>query len=194
MKIQRLEVDLISCKIPGYFPTPPKMVEMLIDHAYISNGMRVLEPSAGKGDIAESIRANYQVSLSVCEIIPRLQEILELKGFNLLANDFFKLNFGYAHPDIDGLTYDRIVMNPPFEKGSYINHIRHAYDNCLAPGGRLVSLAPPNFTTRREKKYKLFKEWLNEQDYEQLEVEPGSFQKSSRPTGVSIAMIIINKP
>ena len=35
--------------------------------------------------------------------------------------------------------FDRIVMNPPFERGADIEHIRHAYAK-LSPGGRLVAI------------------------------------------------------
>src|SRR4051794_285291 len=35
--------------------------------------------------------------------------------------------------------FDRIVMNPPFDHGSDIEHIRHAM-KYLKPGGRLVAI------------------------------------------------------
>jgi len=48
----------------------------------------------------------------------RLRKILEVKGFNVVGNDFLE------HKK----SYDRIVMNPPFENFQDIDHVRHAYD------------------------------------------------------------------
>jgi 16S rRNA G1207 methylase RsmC len=36
-------------------------------------------------------------------------------------------------------TFDRILMNPPFEHGADIKHIQHAI-HALNPGGRLVAI------------------------------------------------------
>ncbi len=35
--------------------------------------------------------------------------------------------------------YDRVLMNPPFEHGQDMDHVRHAYE-LLASGGRIVSI------------------------------------------------------
>ncbi len=63
------------------------------------------------------------------EINPSLREILEMKGYNVVASDF--LDYGGE--------YDVIVMNPPFEKLQDIDHVRHAFD-LLTEGGRLVAV------------------------------------------------------
>ncbi len=88
--------------------------------------MSVWEPSAGKGSITEAIRESVQVNLDVCELQAELRQILQLKGFNVIAFNCF---------DVTG-EYDRILMNPPFGKGLEISHITHAFDILTAGAGR----------------------------------------------------------
>ena len=128
-QINEMVRNLIGVKIPGYFNTPPAVVERLMSVADIRPGQRVLEPSAGAGDIADAIRARG-VTPDVVEIASSLRKILEAKGYNIVGYDFMEYNGG---------PYDRIVMNPPFENAQEIDHVLHAYQ-LLAPGGRIVSV------------------------------------------------------
>ena len=105
-ELRDLEYSLIGAKIPGFFPTPASIVKQMLQVACISQEMKVLEPSAGKGDIAEGIQSNYpDVDLTVIEWNYTLSKILGFKGFDCLQEDFLE------HKG----KYDRIVMNPPFE-------------------------------------------------------------------------------
>ncbi|MHA2296122.1 MAG: hypothetical protein ACXAEU_26050 [Candidatus Hodarchaeales archaeon] len=82
-RIMELERDLIGCKIPGFFSTPRDVALQMVELADIKEGNRILEPSAGKGNIAEVIKEKYSdLDLDVIEINSRLREILELKEFN----------------------------------------------------------------------------------------------------------------
>ena len=65
---------------------------------------------------------------------------MQAQGFALVGDDFLS----YAPT---GVRYDRIVMNPPFEKRQDTRHIDHALD-LLAPGGRLVAIASGSFESR----------------------------------------------
>lgn len=56
--LKRKERDLVQrTQIEGFFPTPEKTVDRMIEEAGIEKGMDVLEPSAGIGSIADKIRA-----------------------------------------------------------------------------------------------------------------------------------------
>lgn len=73
-----------------FFPTPKETAQRMVAEAGIEPGMKVLEPSAGNGNIAEVIRA-AGVNPDVVEQSPRLREILEAKGFNVVERDFMAL-------------------------------------------------------------------------------------------------------
>ena len=53
-RLHDLERDCVRSGIPGFFPTPRTAVETMLVLAEIKPNMRVLEPSAGRGDIAET--------------------------------------------------------------------------------------------------------------------------------------------
>ncbi len=74
---------------------------MVVELADIREGMEVLEPEAGRGDIAEYI--NHGSRLTCIEYNSRLAEILKLRGFNVINDDFLE------HTG----QYDRVCMNPP---------------------------------------------------------------------------------
>jgi hypothetical protein len=169
--------------IAGFFPTPKIIVTRMIDEAQIEEGMKVLEPSAGKGDIAQSIQ-DSGVKVDVIEINHTLQTLLEAKGFNRVGEDF--LAFTEAG-------YDRIIMNPPFEKGQDIDHVRHAFD-LLASGGRVVAIMSEGPFYRSDKKACDFREWVEELDGVSEKLPDGAFKSADRPTGVNTRLLIIDKP
>lgn len=181
-QIRDAERALIGAEIAGYFPTPRALVSRLIAEADIRPGQRVLEPSAGKGSIAEGIRA-AGVEPDVIEVNTRLRELLQLKNFRIVAEDF--TTFVGA--------YDRIVMNPPFDNGQDIAHVQHAY-RLLAPGGRLVAVMSAGPFFRSDRKAEAFRAWLGEVGGDDAELPQGSFLSSDRPTGVSTRLVVIDKP
>ena len=184
-KLKALERDLIGVKIPGYFPTPTNICQQMVELAELENGMLVLEPSAGTGSIGEAIlESPATVTLEVCEIYYDLREILSLKGFNVIAYDFLE--------EVSETKYDRVIMNPPFEKKGDIRHIRHAFD-CLNPGGRLVSIASESISFRKDRAYKDFRDWLEDKCSMNEALPQGSFLSSDRPTGVNTRILVIEK-
>ena len=175
------EYDLVGAKIPGFFPTPEPLARELVQKADIQPGNRVLEPSAGKGNIAEAIRDRHpDCELVVVERFPDLRKILELKGFNLVSRDFLE------HQG----AYDRIVMNPPFENGQDIDHVRHAY-TLLAGDGRLVSVMSQGPFFRSDNKGKAFRKWLEENGGWYVELPEDAFKESG--TGVKTMMVVLDK-
>ncbi|MDG4721142.1 LPD38 domain-containing protein [Thalassospira aquimaris] len=179
--VKAAERALIGTNIPGYFPTPRKLVERMIDEASIEDGMTVLEPSAGKGSIADNIR-EITSSVDVVEPVSSLRDILEAKGHNIVASDFL---------DFTG-KYDRILMNPPFEKRQDVEHVRHAYEQ-LAPGGRMVAIMSEGPFFGSDKKAVEFREWLESVGGVSEKNPDGSFKDSDRSTGVATRMVTIDK-
>lgn len=185
-KLRDLEYSLIGCKIPGFFPTPRKIVERMLIAADIRSGMTVLEPSAGKGDIAEAIRESRPGCVLTCvEWSHTLGEILRLKNFPWVLQEDFLEHSG---------SYDRIVMNPPFEDGLDIDHVRHAFD-CLKPGGRLVAIMSEGPFFREFKKDVEFRDWLacrRSRGYRMESAFVGA--EAFRQTGVTTRIVIIERP
>lgn len=168
--------------IPGFFPTPKNIIARMLDEADIQAGQRVLEPSAGRGDIAEAVRAYAEVNLTVCEISPRLQGILSRKGFPIAAEDFLQLNG----------EFDRILMNPPFESGQDVQHINRAF-SLLAPGGRLVAICSESPFFRMTPSAADFRALVDVHGWSER-LPQGAFTFSDRPTGVNTRLVILDKP
>lgn len=175
-----LDRELFGCKIPGFFITPEPVARRLVDMADIRDGMDVCEPEAGRGDIAQHI--NHGSNLTCIEYNPRLAHILEIRGFNAICEDFME------HTG----AYDRIVMNPPFENGQDIDHVRHAYD-CLRPGGRMVAIMGEGVFFRSDRKASDFREWLDGQSHTTEKLESGAFMGTITSTGVATRIVLIDK-
>lgn len=185
--IKKLMRALVGNKSVGidFFPTPPEEAAGLVSKADIQSGMDVLEPSAGYGAIADEIRG-VGTEPDVVEMSSTLREILEAKGYNVVAQDFM---------DYSGKLYDRIVMNPPFSKGMDIDHVRHAYD-LLKPGGRVVAIMGEGAFFRSDAKATQFREWADSLGAVDEQLPEGTFLDPSLPvnTGVNARVIVIDKP
>ena len=118
---------------PQLFPTPPALAERMVEEADILPGHSVLEPSAGTGAILAALpNVRPFGSVTAVEINATLAASLEQVADETICGDFLEQNGNLG-------TFDRIVMNPPFENGADIKHIQHAM-KMLKPGGRLVAI------------------------------------------------------
>ncbi len=182
-KLAQMVRDLQFCKIPGYFQTPKTLIDRMLCCAEIEPGMQVLEPSAGAGAIADAIRDSSPNigKLETIEVNSSLGDILAAKGHSLIRGDFLEIT---TQP------FDRIMMNPPFEKLADIDHVRHAYD-CLIDGGRLVAIMSPGPFFRSDKKCTAFQAWISNQCAEVADLPAGTFKESS--TGVAAKLVVIDK-
>ncbi len=185
-RIRRLELGLFGTDIPGFFPTPAPLVRLLLRQAALRPDHVVLEPSAGKGDIADAVRAQG-LQVDCVERHHGLREVLEAKGHRLVAVDCLLYR--------PGPVYDRVLMNPPFERGQDIEHIEHAA-RLLKPGGRLVAVASSGALTRQDRRASAFRTWLADRGAEVLDVEPGAFAgaQSFRQTSVNVRVVVVDRP
>lgn len=179
------ERELIGKDLPGFFPTPESVISEMLEYAGIADGHRVLEPSAGKGDIYQAIEREHPGAvLTAIEMNRSLAEVLSAKGIEADFGDFLE------HTG----EYDRIVMNPPFEKGADIDHVRYAYD-LLGPAGRLVSVVSEGPFYRSDSKAKAFRDWLDVVGGFSIELPENAFAgaDSFRQTGVRTRLVTIEK-
>lgn len=194
-EIRELENEIKFSNIPGFFPTPESVIDTMLHYAEIRPGHRVLEPSAGKGDLL--IRANAeadgmshvrQPSLAV-EVNRTLAKLIAFKipGQDLRWQDFLTCNGELG-------LFDRVVMNPPFEKGQDVAHVLHAFRH-LKDGGRLVAVMSGGVTFRSGRKYDEFRQFVDREVGEFVELPSGAFSGSDafRQTGVSAQLLVIDK-
>ncbi len=189
---RELEYKLIGAKIPGFFPTPRKIIDRMLEEADIQPGMIILEPSAGKGDIAEVIKEQCpSCKLTLVENNWTLIQILRAKGFEVMPEDFMRYGEGFKTLGI----FDRIIMNPPFEHEQDIDHVKHAFE-LLNPGGRIVAIMGTHAFFANDKKAVDFREWLDELGGVSEELPAGSFTGEGAfvTTGVNTRIVTIDKP
>ena len=167
---RRFKESLRMANIPGYFPTPAALADRVVELADIQPGMSVLEPSAGSGALAEAImRAEPAVALTCIERHSRLADYLS-HDYPTTCADFLEWNTDGA------MKFQRIVANPPFDKGADIKHIRHMM-TMLVPDGRIVAICSPG--PRQQKAIREFaSQWID--------VPSGTFAQS----GTNVASVI----
>lgn len=130
----------------GFFPTPRSIAEQVLAAAEIDRRHRVLEPSAGEGDLLPPLGLEFR-TLTLVEIDLRCARTLRYRfpdatfpGATVVNADF--LTWEPPHD------FDRIIMNPPFGKSVEVQHLMQARA-WLAPGGRLVAIMPSGFAWRQ---------------------------------------------
>jgi len=145
LESKRMIDELRNVDIEGFFPTPDHVIDMMLAAADMHDGQTVLEPSAGIGSICDRVKQAFpHTDLDAVELRDSLAKILVAKGHAVVGRDFNTWN-GNGHQ------YDRVLMNPPFEKGADMAHVRQAFNHVKA-GGRLLrksgarrrTTTPPN--------------------------------------------------
>ena len=160
------------------FQTPEAIADMMVREAFIMDGMRILEPSAGLGRIYRAIRHRTDTHVTLVEIAPQCsaelyRETQADQQCSLVQDDFLRCDA----ERLGGL-FDVIVMNPPFKNATDMKHIRHAM-TFLKPGARIVALCYAGPRQRAA--------YQNRNGWTWTQLEPGAFK--SEGTGAGVAMI-----
>lgn len=167
----------------NFFETPPDVVTKLIELAEVQPGQKCLEPSAGRGNIAESIRGIVGNEKMTCvELMPENAVVLIDKGFSVHEGDFLQYDSSER--------YDRIVMNPPFTRQQDISHVMKALDY-LEDNGILVSVMSAGIMFRQDKKTLEFWDRVNEHKHEVTKLPQGAFKISG--TMVNTVILKVEK-
>ena len=172
-----------------YYPTPEELLERITAGLDWKQIEYVLEPSAGKGNIAEYIRGlrenHYrELDIDCIEIESEFRAILKDKGFRVVHDDFLTYET-YKH-------YDLIIMNPPFSAGS--RHLLKAISVQEKTGGGIIcilnaeTISNPYTRDRQELQSKLAKYNAEVQYYEH------AFAESENPTDVEVAVVKVEIP
>jgi hypothetical protein len=166
--LQHLRIDgtLPHVKSHQYYPTPESLAKEAVAWAEIKAGDKCLEPSAGQGGIAKFMPKH---ATKCVEISPLHCEVLKGRGFyDIICGDFITAKVG---------SFDKIVMNPPFDQGRAELHVTHAV-RLLNAGGCVVAIVPASFHGKQ-----LIKGYSHEWR------EPVSFEGVS----IQVAMVKISK-
>lgn len=168
-----------------FFPTPPAVAERVIELADIQNGMRVLEPSAGKGALALAAQQSaLDVKVDMFELMPENNAHLQSMTIkNAKIGD--PIDFLSVEPMA---SFDRIVMNPPFGRQADIKHVSHAL-KFLKPGGLLVSVMASSVTFRSNKLTTDFRQLIEDRGGHIEELPEGAFKSSG--TMVNTVIVVI---
>jgi len=190
----------------GFFPTPDAAAERMLGEFSIIGDrkaprLRILEPSAGTGALArrcadvrwrlaqwsggvEAAKDRYHLGNDVdcVEVQPDLATGLQAQGLykRVLNQDFLTLT-----PATTGL-YDRVVMNPPFDRERDIDHVMHALD-FLKPEGGLTAIMSAGTQFRTTRKAEAFRALMERMNATWEDLPPGSFAE----TGTYVNTVVL---
>jgi hypothetical protein len=179
--------EVHTYNIPGFFPTPDDLIDKMLEFADIQEEDHILEPEAGIGNIPDRIRLKGFTNPITCiELSPSLHEILELKGYNAFCRDAIERGF------MDNTQFEKIIMNPPFEKGQDIDHVMFCFETYLKPGGRLVAIMSSGSLTGSTKKHLEFNEFRFNNDASFIN-NGQAFKNAFNSTGISSIILVVEK-
>lgn len=181
-----LKAGVQAVSAPSLFPTPPPLAARMVAEAALEPGMTVLEPSAGTGNLLRALREAFrpglggsfvrtavEINYDLCERLRGAEPGATVRQADFLACD-------------DLGTFDRIVMNPPFDRGADMKHILHAM-HLLAPGGRLVALCAAG-----PRQWEKFCDMIGPRGGSWERLPDGTFAEAG--ANVAVALIVYNAP
>ena len=169
-----------------FYPTPETLLEKVFAGVNWSKVSTVLEPSGGKGDMADYIlqaagRGYHKVDVDCIEIDPNLRSVLKGKGFRVIHDDFLTFQT-YKQ-------YDLIAMNPPFSNGE--EHLLKDLE-LQKNGGYIICIL--NAETIRNPYTLKRKELVRRLEGAAIEFLQQEFTQAERKTEVEIAVVKIQIP
>lgn len=197
--------------IPSFFPTPREIGEKMLEHLDIDNlkKMKILEPSAGKGDLIFSIlrklkyleeRMNYNLNKKDEYILDYYidnylnKNIYCIEKNQVLINQLQKNQLKVIGYDFLNYTphinYDLILMNPPFEQEE--DHLIKAIEIREQCGSEIVSLCSASILFNNQDKYKVIRNYIK-QNNGTLEELGNCFINAERTTNINVCLIKIPK-
>lgn len=167
-----------------FYPTPETLFRQLVGNQRYLGG-KILEPSAGKGDMIKCIKElmgrRDRYSIDAIENDPRLVSALMSEGYSVVWDDFLTYET-YKE-------YDYIIMNPPFSNG--VDHVLKALELAENQLSRCEIYAILNKETINnafsDKRQELLRK-LDDHGAEIRYVKDG-FSQAERKTDVEVALI-----
>lgn len=173
----------------GFFPTPDKAADHVISRTPLYRSkdepkLTLLEPSAGTGSLAKRA-LSWGAIVDCIEYQPALADDLRAPGNyyrSVKTADFLSVK--------PATLYDRVLMNPPFDRERDIDHVVHALD-FLKPDGCLVAIMSASTEYRETKKSTAFRALMEKMNAQWSDLPAGSF--ASVGTQVNTIMVRVWK-
>ncbi len=164
------------------YPTPSTVIWDMTSGLELHH-KRILDPSAGRGDILDNIasRSRYgseKSDLYAIEIDPDLRQVLTGKGYKVIDSDFLKYS--------GQMYFDYILMNPPFKDGD--SHLLKAWEISNGALIRCLLNAETIRNPRTQERQQLKR--LIEQ-FGQVKDLGRPFLKSANPSPVEVVMVTL---
>lgn len=172
-----------------FYPTPPELAAKAWAMFKDQEFTRVLEPSAGEGDLLRSRLRNhgnrwqgeqYNLSVDVLELDATKHPLLKAFGARVVGYDFM---------DFTGAgRYSHIIMNPPFAQG--VQHLLHAWEHLY--DGEIVCILNAEslknaFSKERQHLLRLIGQ------HGRVEFVSEAFSQAERKTDVEVALVHLVK-
>lgn len=180
-----------------FYPTPEALADKLLAGIDWMRIQSILEPSAGKGDLAMAVvkaktwrdrfrSAQERVKscdIDCIEIDPVMENTLSGSGFRVVHDDFLTFETQKR--------YDLIVMNPPFDQGD--RHLLKALE-LMKRGGSIRCILNAEtirnqYSLTRQRLVKLLDGYGAKISY-----EVGAFAAAERKTNVEAALVYVDIP
>lgn len=159
-----------------FYETPTELAKRMVEMANILPwGENCLEPSAGKGNIAQ-----FMPEPDCIELNPDNRKALQNKGFNLIWDDFLTFE--------PKKKYHIIIMNPPFWQQMDIRHITKAIE---IAEDMVIAICSPAFQYRTDKRSVNFRDLLRRYNTKIEDLDPGTFKSSG--TMISTCLLSVRK-
>lgn len=166
-----------------FYPTPKSLAERAWKKFENINFIRVLEPSAGKGDLAK-LRPRvhgYEPPVDCIEIDLEQHATLRDQGFDVVGIDFLQYEGA-------GAVYSHIILNPPFING--VDHVLKAWD--ILFDGEIVAILNAETIRNPHTKERRLLANLVEQ-HGSVEYIESAFTEAERKTEVEVALVHLRK-
>lgn len=172
-----------------FWPTPPSLARRVWAMFKNRDFVRVLEPSAGDGALADAhpwendryFRGANKV-IDCCEIDVTKHAVLRSKGYQVIGLDFLQMGSA-SH-------ISHIVLNPPFLRGAA--HVLKAFD--LLWDGEIAAIINSEtltnpYTRERQRLVRLIEE------FGYYEIVEGAFMvpEAEKKTAVTVALVYLKK-
>lgn len=173
-----------------FYPTPPKLARRAWAMFKNREFVRVLEPSAGEGHLADVMGqgdgdrySHRKVEIDCIEIDVTKHPLLREKGYEVVGIDFLQF---------DGAMdmYSHIILNPPFLNGA--QHVLKAWN--MMYDGEIVTILNAETIQNPCSKEREMLVSLIERNGE-VEYHKGAFmvQEAERRTAVDVALVYLRK-